>query len=141
MHLKALYPLVVILALAGCLDGKPPHSYDALKADAKLTVQERGACDAGQYDGKPWKADYCGTVHRAEGAHMRSGRMLLNGTLVESDYTYDQLQADASITLQELAACKAGKYDGKAWGRSYCGDVDRAHRLHIAAGRLQEGAQ
>lgn len=80
---KLFAVLIAILPLGGCMDGKNPYPFDGLKADARLAVQERAACDAGQYDGKAWKADYCGTVRRAEGAHMAAGRILLNGKLAE----------------------------------------------------------
>ena len=49
---------------------KPPYSLAQLKASERLTQRESQACEQGQYDGQPWKADYCtASIGQAKSAH------------------------------------------------------------------------
>jgi hypothetical protein len=46
---------------------RPPYSLAALRENAELIATEKGRCENGAFDGKPWKPDYCGeTIGKAQ---------------------------------------------------------------------------
>ncbi|MGX2042319.1 hypothetical protein ACWJKU_19635 (plasmid) [Methylocaldum sp. MU1018] len=65
---------------------KPPHSLAELKSNEAMTNAEDKNCEQGQYDGEPWKFDYCSvTMGQAKKAHylarsMKAADKLINGS-------------------------------------------------------------
>ena len=82
---KHLFILIVPVFLFACAEDKNPYSLEQMKASAKLAFEENKKCEAGQYDGKRWKSDYCIQARTAFLIHQNEGRISPDGNTVEAD--------------------------------------------------------